>query len=340
MVLAEVTLDPERPPAPQQPDGVVSTIPSATIVSKEICEEISLLLVSGVSTDQSKQASKEFSLSFEEQGFSLMPPKLDGWMSRRAKEKGVSKIVSAREEALVRTQLKIMDIGLPLIDLYSRLTALTNESVETIRMRRSVQAALQQWGRAFAHFSKKRRDAVVSVTDPRVDYLLKDDSTFTTGKEARELLFTGSFLELMLREANQDETLAKRNKAVAAATRGRRNPFRSTRRGQSNDPPARHIQFGDYQQSDRGRGRGRRSFSDPRGSRGRGGASRRYNSIPLSSVSPLSCNHSLVNVKVGARLRDFAVHWVVVTDDPWILSTISNGLIINFASAVTAFASP
>ena len=91
MVLAEVTLDPERPPAPQQPDGVVSTIPSATIVSKEICEEISLLLVSGVSTDQSKQASKQFSLSFEEQGFSLMPPKLDGWMSRRAKEKGVSK---------------------------------------------------------------------------------------------------------------------------------------------------------------------------------------------------------------------------------------------------------
>lgn len=195
-------------------------------------------------------------------------------------------------------------------------------------MQRSVQATLQQWGRVFAHISKKRRDAVVSVTDPRVDYLLKDDSTFTTGKEARDLLFTGSFLELMLREANQDETLAKRDKAGAAATRGRRNPFRSTRRGQSSDPPARHIQFGDYQQSDQGRGRDRKSFSDPRGSRGRGGASRRYDSIPLSSVSPLSCNHSLVNVKVGA----FAGHWAVVTDDPWILSTISNGLIINFSS--------
>ena len=65
--------------------------------------------MSGVSTDQSKQASKEFPLSFEEQGFSLMPPKFEGWMSRRAKEKGVSKVVSARVEALVRTQLKIMD---------------------------------------------------------------------------------------------------------------------------------------------------------------------------------------------------------------------------------------
>jgi hypothetical protein len=45
-------------------------------------------------------------------------------MSRRSKDKGVLKSVSAREEALVRTQLKIMDIGPPLIDLYSRLATL------------------------------------------------------------------------------------------------------------------------------------------------------------------------------------------------------------------------
>ncbi len=67
--------------------------------------------------------------------------------------------------------------------------------------------------------------------------MLKDDSVFTTGKEARELLFTGNFLELMLKEANQDETLAKRDLAVAATTRGRRNPFRSTRRGSQSHPP-------------------------------------------------------------------------------------------------------
>jgi hypothetical protein len=103
----------------KQVESAVTNIPH--LVSKEICEEISSLLVNGVSTEQSKQTSKEFPLSFEEQGFSLMPPKLDGFMSRRAGEKGLFKIVSVREEALVKSQLKIMDIGPPLIDLYSRI---------------------------------------------------------------------------------------------------------------------------------------------------------------------------------------------------------------------------
>lgn len=102
----------------------------------------------------------------------------------------------------------------------------------------------------------------------------------------------------MLKEASQDETLVKRDLAVAAVTHGRRNPFRSTNRGQSNEPPARQPQFFEYQHGERGRGRGRRVLSDHRGPRGRGGASRRYDSSPLSlSVSSL-CNAE--NVKVGA----------------------------------------
>jgi hypothetical protein len=137
----------------------------------------------------------------------------------------------------------------------------------------------------------------------------------------------------MLKEANQEETLAKRDLAVAAVTRGRRNPFRSTRRGQSNEPPVRQTQFFEYQHGERGRGRGRRALSDHRGLRGRGGASRRYDSSPLSlSVFPL-CNAE--NVKVGARLRDFARNWVTVSDDPWVLRTVSEGLVINFSSRPT-----
>jgi hypothetical protein len=318
-----------------QVESVATDIPH--LVSKEICEEMSSLLVNGVSTEQSLQTSKEFPLSFEEQGFSLMPPKLDGFMSRRAREKGLFKIVSAREEALVKTQLKIMDIGPPLIDLYSRIAKVVENSPEAVKAGRAIKAALQQWGRAYAHVSKKRRDAVISVTDPRVDYLLKDVSVFTTGKKASELLFTGNFLELMLKEANQDETLAKRDLAVAAATRGRRNPFRSTRRGQS-EPPARQPQFFEYQPVERGRGRGRRALLDHRGPRGRGGASRRYELSPLSlSVSSL-CNAE--NVKVGARLRDFAKNWVMVLEDPWVLRTVSEGLVIYFSSRPTQQSRP
>ena len=36
--------------------------------------------------------------------------------------------------------------------------------------------------------------------------------------------------------------------------------------------------------------------------------------------------------KVGARLRDFADNWVSITDDQWVLSTVRNGLLIDFVS--------
>ena len=49
--------------------------------------------------------SKEFQLVYEDSDLMLMPPKLNTWMSRRSKEKGVLKTVNAKEEALVRTKL-------------------------------------------------------------------------------------------------------------------------------------------------------------------------------------------------------------------------------------------
>jgi hypothetical protein len=58
-----------------------------------------------------------------------MPPKLDAWISYRSKDKGVLKSAYARKEALVRTQLKIMDIGPPLVDLYSGLATLDSPGV-------------------------------------------------------------------------------------------------------------------------------------------------------------------------------------------------------------------
>jgi hypothetical protein len=241
----------------------VPSPPTSRPVPKAICEEIASLLSVGVSTEQSKLKSKEFPLAYEVTDFSLMPPKLDAWMSRRSKDKGVLKSVSAREESLVRTQLKIMDIGPPLIDLYSLLATLEEATASSLR--RSVEAALQQWSRALAHISNFRRESVVHFTNPRVDYLLKDDNCFATGKEARELLFTGRFLEKILNEANQDETLARRDKAVAATNR--RNPVRSTRRDQHISPPTRHTHYGVPHFDHGGRARGRREGGDPRGGR-------------------------------------------------------------------------
>jgi hypothetical protein len=59
----------------------------------------------GISTEESQSMSKEFQLVYEDSDLMLMPPKLNTWMSRRSKEKGVLKTVNAKEEALVRTKL-------------------------------------------------------------------------------------------------------------------------------------------------------------------------------------------------------------------------------------------
>ena len=43
-------------------------------------------------------------------------------MSRRAREKNTLKTVSSTEESLIKSQLKTMDIGPPVIDLYARVS--------------------------------------------------------------------------------------------------------------------------------------------------------------------------------------------------------------------------
>jgi hypothetical protein len=266
-----------------------------------------------------------------------MPPKLDSWMSRRAKDKGVLKAINAREEALVRTQLKIMDIRPPLIELYARLASF--EGTAAIETCHSVQAALRQWGRAFVHVTRKRRESVVKMVDPRVEYLLKEDNSFNTGNQARELLFTGQFLVRMLTEAHQDETLARRDQAAAAVER--RNPVRSTRRDQHFLPPPRPSPYGERQPSERiGRARGRRGVGDSRGGRGRGNPNPRRYDLSLTLMSSPGILSTPDVVEIGARLSLFADRWSKVTDDPWVLDTVTDGLKIDFISEPFQRSSP
>ncbi|EFX61305.1 hypothetical protein DAPPUDRAFT_340201, partial [Daphnia pulex] len=107
-------------------------------------------MTKGISTDTSKAISGEFPLEFVDAEFSLKPPKLDGWISRRAllkTDKSIVRSFNAAEESFTKAQLRIMDIAPPLIDLYARLNSLPDSE----SLKRPVQAALQQWGRAFFH---------------------------------------------------------------------------------------------------------------------------------------------------------------------------------------------
>ena len=186
----------------------------------------------GLSTEESKAISKKYALEFEDQSFSFKPPKLDNFVVRYAKDKDCLKSVCAAEEAHLATQLKIMDIAPPLVDLYCKVCALGDGEEET-QAKEAVQAVLQQWGRAFHHISQKRRRSVVSLVDPAYEFLLSAPSAYAPGKEAVEFLFTETFLESMLKEATQDAILANsaaaREKARACRKRETGHPGSSTR---------------------------------------------------------------------------------------------------------------
>lgn len=79
-------------------------------------------------------------------------------------------------------------------------------------VRYSVQALLKPWGRSFTHFFRKRHESVLKLTESRVDYLLKTDSYVETGKKGNVL--SSPVIFKMLKEANQDETLSRCDKAV------------------------------------------------------------------------------------------------------------------------------
>ena len=120
-----------------------------------------------------------------------------------------------------------------------------------------MQAALQQWGRAFHHIIKERRSAVIALAEPGSEYLLRDLEAFDSGKEARSFLFTDRYLQDMLTDANKDNTLAQAAKAEVRS---------STRRVRIDEPgstfrPPRYETDQNFRNGKSGRGR--------RGDRGR-----------------------------------------------------------------------
>ena len=167
--------------------------PAPLIVPQEVSDALSGWLTKGVSTEDSKAISKKTPLEFLDKEFSVKPPKLDGYMHRRAKDKGKLKAVNASEESLITTQLKIMDVGPPLIDLYTRILSLGEGKTEK-KAQELVQDALRQWARAYHHITKQRRRAVIALVEPSFDFLTAEPETFAPGKKARELLSTGKFL--------------------------------------------------------------------------------------------------------------------------------------------------
>lgn len=317
----------------------------ATVVEKEVSDEIMTWVTKGLSTEDSKVISKEFPLAFQDKDFSLKPPKLDDWLGRRAKEKGKMGAVNNSEEALVSLQLKVMDIAPPLIDLYANLYAVAKEEPAQAAIR-TVQAALQQWGRAFYYITKRRREAALSATDPNSYYLLKRPQAFAEGGEACKALFTENFYDLMIREAKRDEALAWRDKVVEpqrsvnkvgapppqsykrTADQNKKRTSYDTR-NKSAPYPAQSTSAA-YGGTSHG-GRGRRGSREERAGGDNTWPERRYESTPIGLSPPYYPSRGpQKTAALGGRLKEFAPVWSEVTGDRWILDTLSTGARIDF----------
>ena len=189
--------------------GAPRSVLSPIVIPDTICREIAELMVGGVSKETSLSIAKDFALVFETPGFSLKPPKMDDWLTIRAKEKDLLKKVNQPDDTLSKIQFKIMDIGGPLIELYARISENKDEDAEAVRLRRLIRSIVVQWGRAFAHVSKKRRSSAISIVEPSSDFLLKNEGFLQDIAAARESLFTRRFLDSMLTESSNREILDK-----------------------------------------------------------------------------------------------------------------------------------
>ncbi|KAI9565076.1 hypothetical protein GHT06_008826 [Daphnia sinensis] len=286
--------------------------PAPLVVPQEVSDALSGWMAKGVSTEESKAISKKTPLEFLDKEFLVKPPKLDGYMHRRAKEKGKLRAVNASEESLITTQLKIMDVGPPLIDLYTRILSLGEERTEE-KAQELVQDALRQ------------RKTVIALAEPSFDFLTAEPEAFAPGKEARELLFTGKFLESMLKKASQDATLSRtarprtnlgsKGKALADPSHSLpRHPFVLRPRKVTEQP---HRGGGE-----RGRPAGARAWT--RGVQ-------RYVRISKPVISPTQPSEE----EVGARLLAVAGQWSEVTDDSWVLDGIAQGIKLDFEALPT-----
>jgi hypothetical protein len=223
-------------------------------------------------------------------------------MTRRLKESAAHKPAEAAEKTWLSVQLKVLDIAGPLVYL-PQLTK-QGRQLDMEEVSENVKVALELTAAASYDINRRRRRNILNHTDPRSDYLLEDPKSFSS-KQTVSSLFGKRYLEAMLKEADQDEKLSRRGPPG----------------------PAPKTASGPVTRSKSGiEGRGQFPFDNDRG----GGRGRRY--VPTQNDLIVSMPHPPPASFCGGRLRYFQTNWGRLSLDPWVLSTILNGLRIDFLS--------
>lgn len=171
---------------------------------------------------------------------------------------------------------------------------------------RFVDSTIRLWSVMFHYLTHQRRYNVMCKTDPTFLPLLTDPSAFSPSDSA--VLFGDHFLASLVREADRDTAFRRVERSSRLRqTRASGSAFRR-----------RPEQFGgqprDFQR--------RPSFhgSTPRIDAQQPG---RFSSFKydLSSFTP-----------TAARLSHFVDAWRAITNDPWVLSSVTHGVLVDFLS--------
>ena len=121
----------------------------------------------GLSRQEAKRLREKFSPSFATD-FSLKCPRLDSSMSLRMKAAGTRAREPIQfEKRLLSIQYKVLVIGRPLLDLWSRLDPGEPGYDHVL-------STIQLWATAFSEISGRRRKAVLGLTDPSLQYLVDE----------------------------------------------------------------------------------------------------------------------------------------------------------------------
>lgn len=105
-----------------------------------------------------------------------------------------------------------MGIAPPLMNLYARLCTLP----DSLAVKRSVEAALQQWGWAYFSITEKRRDAIIALIEPESEFLLLETNAFNVLRRPALLCLQRKFFHAVLTNASRDHTLAQAARTAAA----------------------------------------------------------------------------------------------------------------------------
>lgn len=180
----------------------------------------------GLNSKDVKAITEAYGLDFSESSFSLSPPILDQFMDRRVKAAGSSrKAIESAEKTWISVQLKLMDIGAPLVALYDGLKSLPDQGPAD-PITEAVRASLKLWAEAFYDVTRRRRRNIVSQVDPRYEFLLTSSKAFSGRK--RSDLFGERFIDEMVKDA---ELTAKLNHRDVLASSARTRSQASSRRG-------------------------------------------------------------------------------------------------------------